>query len=67
MDPTSAAISTVSVRLIMCAWAVTAPSCSGFTIGQIVRNYAKRTRSKKADESLSNAIEALAASFLGSS
>jgi len=35
MGAASAAISTVSVRLIMCAWAVTAPSCSGFTIGQI--------------------------------
>ena len=35
MDPASAAISTVSVRLIMCARAVAAPSCSGFTIDQI--------------------------------
>jgi hypothetical protein len=34
MDPVSAAISTVSVRLIMGARAVAAPSCSGFTIGQ---------------------------------
>jgi len=32
----------------------------------LLRNYAKRTRSKKADASLSNAIQALAASFLGS-
>jgi hypothetical protein len=30
-----AAISALSVRLIMCARAATAPSCSGFTIGQI--------------------------------
>ncbi|WP_154071644.1 tyrosine-type recombinase/integrase [Bradyrhizobium lablabi] len=32
----------------------------------VLRNYAKRTRSKNADTSLSNAIEALAAGFLGS-
>jgi hypothetical protein len=32
----------------------------------LLRNYAKRTRTKKADESLSNAIEAFAAGFLGS-
>ncbi len=32
----------------------------------LLRSYAKRTRTKTADASLSNAIEALAASFLGS-
>ena len=32
----------------------------------LLRNYAKRKRTKTADASLSNAIEALAASFLGS-
>jgi hypothetical protein len=32
----------------------------------LLRHYAKRKRSKKADTSLSNAIEALAASFLNS-
>jgi hypothetical protein len=31
----------------------------------LLHNYAKRTRTKKADASLANAIEALAAKFLG--
>ena len=33
----------VSLRLIMCARAATAPSCSGFTIGQIAESWALPT------------------------